>query len=59
MTGNKNETDAEKAIRYLRRAEELREIAATVKDAKSQQAILDSAQHYEQMAAQLTEKLPR
>jgi hypothetical protein len=56
MTGDKKETDAEKALRYLRRAEGLREIVATMKDAKSQQAILDSAQHHERMAAQLTEK---
>jgi hypothetical protein len=54
MTGDKKETDAEKALRYLEQARALVKVAATIKDVKSQQLVIAAAQHYERLAAQLT-----
>jgi hypothetical protein len=52
------ETDADKALRYLERAQQLRKVAAAIKDEKSRQVILEAAQHYEEMAAQQTVRRP-
>jgi hypothetical protein len=54
MTGDKKETDAEKALRYLEHARGLVKVAATIKDEESQQLVVEAAQHYERLAAALT-----
>lgn len=43
-----------KKLKYLACAEELHKIAKTMKDVKSQQAIVEAAQYYERMAAALS-----
>ena len=41
-------------LRYLACAEELHKIAETMKDIKSQQAIVEAARYYERKAAEIT-----
>jgi PHD/YefM family antitoxin component YafN of YafNO toxin-antitoxin module len=50
------ESNAEKAVKSLKLAEELTEIAVTMKDERSQQAVIEAAKHYEKMAEELTVK---
>jgi hypothetical protein len=52
--GGAMESDADRALRYRQHAEALRKVAATILDLKSQQAIIEAAQHYERLAAALT-----
>lgn len=46
--------DADSALKYLQSAQQLRDIAVGIKDRKSQQIILEAAEHYEELAAALT-----
>ena len=48
------ENNADKALRYIQRSQELLKIAGTIKDTKSQQIIIQSAEDYERIAAELT-----
>ena len=48
------ESNAEKAVKYLKLAEELTELAATIEDERSQQAVIEAAKHYQKMAEELT-----
>ena len=47
-------SDADSALRYLQSAQQLRDVAEGIEDAKSRQIVLDAAEHYEQLAAALT-----
>ena len=47
------ESDTDRALRYREHAEALRKVAATILDLKSQQAVIEAAQHYERLAAAL------
>jgi hypothetical protein len=48
------ESDADMVLRYLKSAQQLLDVAAGIKDAKSRQIIVEAAEHYEQLAAELT-----
>jgi len=46
--------NADSALEYLQSAQQLRDIAAGIEDRKSRQIILETAEHYEELAAALT-----
>ena len=46
------ESDADRALRYRQHSEALRKVAASIRDLKSQQAVIEAAQHYERLAAE-------
>ena len=48
------ESDADRAVRYRQHAEALRKVAATIRDVKSRQLVVEAAEHYEQLVAALT-----
>jgi hypothetical protein len=47
-------SNAERAVKYFQRAGELFEIAATVKDPKAHQILIDVAEDYRRMADQFS-----
>jgi hypothetical protein len=53
------ESEPQKAIKYLERAEELRKKARAVFDLKAKQALLSEADDFERMATEITENLAR
>jgi hypothetical protein len=51
------ESDVEKVLKYLERAQELVNLATSIKDVHAQQAIIQAAGQYQKMAAELGFKL--
>ena len=53
------ESDPERAIRYLERAQDLRKKARVTFDLQAKQALLNEAEDFERMAAEITENAAR